>query len=183
MVREDTSVTLSCFDSPPTSSVLVTWKMMSAREDRWSYLLSANCIDGQTDGRSSRVFGGRTFGISADASLIFRAAAAAQGRYSCVIEQDDKKLQERTVLLALIKCRPYNCTITRSLCLNVSDISRYSLLLFCSICHSHAPCHSGQYCETGSSGVSLLRSRLGNVGVSLGWTATHWNLPWHGQSA
>uniref|UniRef100_A0A671SW90 Uncharacterized LOC107700151 n=1 Tax=Sinocyclocheilus anshuiensis TaxID=1608454 RepID=A0A671SW90_9TELE len=103
MVREDTSVSLSCFDSPPTSSVLVTWKMMSAREDRWSYLLSANCIDGQTDGRSSRVFGGRTFGISADASLIFRAAAAAQGRYSCVIEQDDKKLQERIVLLGLIK--------------------------------------------------------------------------------
>uniref|UniRef100_A0A673LA01 Uncharacterized LOC107717418 n=1 Tax=Sinocyclocheilus rhinocerous TaxID=307959 RepID=A0A673LA01_9TELE len=103
MVREDTSVTLSCFDSPPTTSVLVTWKMMSAREDRWSYLLSANCIDGQTDGRSSRVFGGRTFGISADASLIFRAAAAAQGHYSCVIEQDDKKLQERIVLLGLIK--------------------------------------------------------------------------------
>ncbi|XP_048007933.1 g6f-like isoform X4 [Megalobrama amblycephala] len=103
MVREDTSVTLSCFDSPPTSSVLVTWKMMSAREDRWSYLLSANCIDGQTDGRSSREFGGRTFEISADASLIFRAAAAVQGHYSCVIEQDDKKLQERIVLLALIK--------------------------------------------------------------------------------
>ncbi|XP_016387588.1 uncharacterized protein LOC107723467 [Sinocyclocheilus rhinocerous] len=103
MVREDTSVTLSCFDSPPTSSVLVTWKMMSTREDRWSYLLSATCIDGQTDGRSSRVFGGRTFEISADASLIFRAAEAAQGRYSCVIEQDDKKLQERIVLLALIK--------------------------------------------------------------------------------
>lgn len=168
MVREDTSVTLSCFDSPPTSSVLVTWKMMSTSEDRWSYLLSANCIDGQTDGRSSRVFGGRTFGISADASLIFRAAAAAQGRYSCVIEQDDKKLQERTVLLALIKCRQYNCTITHSSCLNVSDISRYSLLLFCSICHSHAPCHSGQYCETDSSGVSLLCSHLGNMGVSLG---------------
>ncbi|KAK7147537.1 hypothetical protein R3I94_010152 [Phoxinus phoxinus] len=103
MVREDSSVTLSCFDSPPKSSVLVTWKMMSAREDRWSYLLSANCIDGQTDGRSSRVFGGRAFGISADASLIFRAKAASQGRYSCVIEQDDKKLQERIVLLALIK--------------------------------------------------------------------------------
>ncbi|XP_051720981.1 g6f-like isoform X3 [Ctenopharyngodon idella] len=103
MVREDTSVTLSCFDSPPTSSVLVTWKMMSAKEDRWSYLLSASCIDGQTDGRSSRVFGGRTFEISADASLIFRAAAAVQGQYSCVIEQNDKKLQERIVLLALIK--------------------------------------------------------------------------------
>ncbi|XP_056097851.1 g6f-like isoform X3 [Rhinichthys klamathensis goyatoka] len=103
MVREDSSVTLSCFDSPPKSSVLVTWKMMSAREDRWSYLLSANCIDGQTNGRSSRVFGGRTFEISADASLIFRAAAPSQGRYSCVIEQDNKKLQERIVLLALIK--------------------------------------------------------------------------------
>jgi len=108
MVREDSSVTLSCFDSPPKSSVLVSWKMMSAREDRWSYLLSANCIDGQTDGRSSRVFGGKTFEISADASLIFRAAASSQGRYSCVIEQDDKKLQERIVLLALIKCRLYN---------------------------------------------------------------------------
>ncbi|XP_043117718.1 g6f-like isoform X2 [Puntigrus tetrazona] len=107
MVREDTSVTLSCFDSPPTSSVLVTWKMMSAGEDRWSYLLSANCIDGQTDGRSSRVFGGRMFGISADASLNFRAAAASQGLYSCVTEQDDKKLQERIVFLALIKRRPY----------------------------------------------------------------------------
>uniref|UniRef100_A0A8C1A9R7 G6f-like n=1 Tax=Cyprinus carpio carpio TaxID=630221 RepID=A0A8C1A9R7_CYPCA len=103
VVREDTSVTLSCFDSPPTSSVLVSWKMMTMREDRWSYLLSANCIDGQTDGRSSKVFGGRTFEISADASLVFRAAADAQGRYSCVIEQDDKKLQERVVLLALIK--------------------------------------------------------------------------------
>uniref|UniRef100_A0A8C2K1X0 G6f-like n=1 Tax=Cyprinus carpio TaxID=7962 RepID=A0A8C2K1X0_CYPCA len=103
VVREDTSVTLSCFDSPPTSSVLVSWKMMTMREDRWSYLLSANCIDGKTDGRSSKVFGGRTFEISADASLVFRAAADAQGRYSCVIEQDDKKLQERVVLLALIK--------------------------------------------------------------------------------
>lgn len=111
MVREDSSVTLSCFDSPPKSSVLVTWKMMSAREDRWLYLLSANCIDGQTDGRSSKVFGGRTFEISADASLIFRAAAASQGRYACVIEQDDKKLQERIVLLALIKCRLHNPTM------------------------------------------------------------------------
>lgn len=170
MVREDTSVTLSCFDSPPTSSVLVTWKMMSAREDRWSYLLSANCIDGQTDGRSSRVFGGRTFEISADASLIFRAAAAVQGHYSCVIEQNDKKLQERIVLLALIKCRLHNLTMhsPHSSCLNVSDISRHSLALFCSNCHSHAPCHSGQYSETGSSGVSRLRGCLGNVGVFLG---------------
>uniref|UniRef100_A0A8C1JA58 G6f-like n=1 Tax=Cyprinus carpio TaxID=7962 RepID=A0A8C1JA58_CYPCA len=103
IVRENTSVTLSCFDSPPTSSVRVTWKMMSAREDRWSYLLSANCIDGQTDGRGSIMFGGRMFGISADASLTFRATAADQGRYSCVIEKDDKKLQERIVLLSLIK--------------------------------------------------------------------------------
>ncbi|KAL0172318.1 hypothetical protein M9458_032629, partial [Cirrhinus mrigala] len=102
IVREDTSVTLSCFDSPPTSSVLVTWKMISAREDRWSYLLSANCIDGKTK-ECLKLFGDRTFEISADASLIFRATAAAQGRYSCVVEQDDKKLQERTVLLALIK--------------------------------------------------------------------------------
>lgn len=167
VVREDTSVTLSCFDSPPTSSVLVSWKMMTMREDRWSYLLSANCIDGQTDGRGSIMFGGRMFGISADASLTFRATAADQGRYSCVIEQDDKKLQERIVLLSLIKCKSHNCTTTRSSCLNVSDISRYSLLLFCSICHSHAPCHSEQYCETGSSGVALLHSLLGNVGVSL----------------
>ncbi|KAK2903211.1 hypothetical protein Q8A67_007924 [Cirrhinus molitorella] len=103
IVREDQSVTLSCFDSPPTSSVLVTWKMMSPREDRWSYLLSVNCIDGHTDGHSSEVFAGRTFEISTDASLIFRAASAVQGRYSCVVEQNDKKLQERIVLLALIK--------------------------------------------------------------------------------
>ncbi|KAI2655326.1 hypothetical protein H4Q32_017703 [Labeo rohita] len=102
IVREDTSVTLSCFDSPPTSSVMVVWKMMSAREDHWSYLLSANCIDGKTKGRSI-LFGGRTFEISADASLIFRAAPAAQGRYSCVVQEDHKNLQERTVLLVLIK--------------------------------------------------------------------------------
>ncbi|KTF88810.1 hypothetical protein cypCar_00012696, partial [Cyprinus carpio] len=49
------------------------------------------------------MFGGRMFGISADASLTFRATAADQGRYSCVIEKDDKKLQERIVLLSLIK--------------------------------------------------------------------------------
>ncbi|XP_068069960.2 g6f-like isoform X3 [Danio rerio] len=103
MAREDTSVTISCFKSPPTSSIMVTWKMMSVREDRWSYLLSANCIDGQTDGRRSRVFEGRTFEISADASLNFIAAVATQRRYSCVVEQDDKKLQEKIVLLALVK--------------------------------------------------------------------------------
>ncbi|XP_026140362.1 uncharacterized protein LOC113116418 [Carassius auratus] len=105
-----THLSLSCFDSPPTSSVLVTWKMTAAREDRWSYLLSANCIDGQTDGRSSRVFGGRKFGISADASLTFRAAAAVQGRYSCVIEQ-------RIVLLGLIKCM---CLISLGILLSFS---------------------------------------------------------------
>lgn len=118
IVREDTSVTLSCFDSPPTSSVMVVWKMMSAREDHWSYLLSANCIDGKTKGRSI-LFGGRTFEISADASLIFRAAPAAQGRYSCVVQEDHKNLQERTVLLVLIKCRPHNHTTTHSSFFNV----------------------------------------------------------------
>ncbi|XP_052474577.1 g6f-like isoform X5 [Carassius gibelio] len=102
VAREDTSVILSCFDSPPTSSVMVTWKMMTTREDRWTYLLSAKCTDGQTDG-SSIESGGRTFEISADASLIFRATAAAQGHYACEIKQDDKKLHERVVLLALIK--------------------------------------------------------------------------------
>ncbi|XP_067304964.1 g6f-like isoform X2 [Pseudorasbora parva] len=103
MVREDTSVTLSCFDSPPTSSVLVTWKIMSASKDRWSFLLSANYIDGQTDGRTSGDLAGKTFKITADASLVFRATAHAQGSYSCVIKQGDKKLRERIILLALIK--------------------------------------------------------------------------------
>lgn len=103
MAHEGASVTLSCFDSPPSSSVLVTWKVMPVGGDRWSYVLSVKCNHGCTDGHKSIVFEDRTLEISADASLIFNASAP--GLYNCVIEHGDKKLQEKTVLLALVKCR------------------------------------------------------------------------------
>ncbi|XP_051574160.1 uncharacterized protein LOC127452603 isoform X2 [Myxocyprinus asiaticus] len=103
MVREGTSVTLSCFDSPLTSSVMVIWNVMSAGKDTWSNLISANCNQRQTDRQNSAVFGGETFEICADASLSFNATASTQGLYSCVIKQGYKKLQERIVLLGLIK--------------------------------------------------------------------------------
>ncbi|XP_056619539.1 g6f-like isoform X2 [Triplophysa dalaica] len=101
MAHEGESATLSCFESPPTSSVLVTWKVMPVGGDRWSYLLSAKCNDGRTEGYKSIVFENSTFEISTDASLIFKASAP--GIYNCVIKHGDKNLQEKTVLLALVK--------------------------------------------------------------------------------
>ncbi|XP_057196842.1 g6f-like isoform X2 [Triplophysa rosa] len=101
MAHEGASATLSCFESPPASSVLVTWKVMPVEGDRWSYLLSAKCNHGWTDGHKSIVFEDRTFEISTDASLIFKASAP--GLYNCVIEHGDKRQQEKTVLLALVK--------------------------------------------------------------------------------
>lgn len=102
MAHEGESATLSCFESPPASSVLVTWKVMPVGGEHWSYLLSAKCNHGRTDGYESIVFENRTFEISTDASLIFKASAP--GIYNCVIEHGDKNLQEKTVLLALVKC-------------------------------------------------------------------------------
>ncbi|XP_073728152.1 g6f-like isoform X2 [Misgurnus anguillicaudatus] len=100
MVREGESITLSCFDSPPASSVMLTWKVRSVGGNRWSDLFSKVSPDSRRV-HISMVFEGRTFEITTNGSLIFKAATPEL--YNCLIEGGDKKQQQKTVLLTLVK--------------------------------------------------------------------------------
>ncbi|XP_065102192.2 g6f-like isoform X2 [Paramisgurnus dabryanus] len=100
MVREGASISLSCFNSLPASSVLLTWKVKSVGGKRWSNLISKVSPDLRRVHMSVK-FEGRTFEITSNVSLTFKAATPEL--YNCLIERGDGEQQQKTVLLTLVK--------------------------------------------------------------------------------
>ncbi|KAI4890330.1 hypothetical protein NFI96_018353, partial [Prochilodus magdalenae] len=102
MVKEGTLVTLPCSDGPAKLTERVTWMVMRSDQTRWTSLLSFNTSTGPA-GKLLSSTSSRTFEVFEDVSLQFTATATDGGRYSCLMQQRGGKLNERIILLALLK--------------------------------------------------------------------------------
>uniref|UniRef100_A0A8C7CIX9 G6f-like n=1 Tax=Oncorhynchus kisutch TaxID=8019 RepID=A0A8C7CIX9_ONCKI len=97
-------VTLPCVDWPLTGSVSINWKMKSPGVDHWKLVLSANKrqqFSGAASKASMRLVDSN-FQETADFSLLFVPKMEDKGRYSCLIKQQEKKLREKIILLAIL---------------------------------------------------------------------------------
>ncbi|XP_062847685.1 g6f-like [Trichomycterus rosablanca] len=105
LVREGTAVALSCSDATPTDIKQVTWLMMPPEDKQWMVLLSVNITTKMAMAiwRKLVQLGSRTMEISEDVALRFTATVRDGGHYSCQMHQGDGRLEERIVLLALVK--------------------------------------------------------------------------------
>ncbi|KAM9512933.1 g6f-like isoform 8-T8 [Salvelinus alpinus] len=95
-------VTLPCVDWPLTGSVSINWKMKS--ENHWKLVLSANerqQFSGAASKASMRLVDSN-FQETGDFSLLFVPKMEDKGRYSCLIIQQQKKLREKIILLAVL---------------------------------------------------------------------------------
>ncbi|XP_038850436.1 g6f-like [Salvelinus namaycush] len=95
-------VTLPCVDWPLTGSVSINWKMKS--ENHWKLVLSANerqQFSGAASKASMRLVDSN-FQETGDFSLLFVPKMEDMGRYSCLIIQQQKKLREKIILLAVL---------------------------------------------------------------------------------
>ncbi|XP_029535327.1 uncharacterized protein LOC115140948 isoform X2 [Oncorhynchus nerka] len=97
-------VTLPCVDWPLTGSVSINWKMKSPSVDHWKLVLSANerqQFSGAASKASMRLVDSN-FQETGDFSLLFIPKMEDKGRYSCLIIQQQKKLREKIILLAVL---------------------------------------------------------------------------------
>ncbi|XP_052350439.1 uncharacterized protein LOC118377033 isoform X2 [Oncorhynchus keta] len=97
-------VTLPCVDWPLTGSVSINWKMKSPGVDHWKLVLSANerqQFSGAASKASMRLVDSN-FQETGDFSLLFVPKMEDKGRYSCLIKQQEKKLREKIILLAIL---------------------------------------------------------------------------------
>ncbi|XP_064804179.1 uncharacterized protein LOC135522125 isoform X1 [Oncorhynchus masou masou] len=97
-------VTLPCVDWPLTGSVSINWKMKSPSVDHWKLVLSANerqQFSGAASKASMRLVDSN-FQETGDFSLLFIPKMEDKGRYSCLIIQQQKKLREKIILLAIL---------------------------------------------------------------------------------
>ncbi|XP_070978951.1 uncharacterized protein [Oncorhynchus clarkii lewisi] len=97
-------VTLPCVDWPLTGSVSIHWKMKSPSVDHWKLVLSANerqQFSGAASKASMRLVDSN-FQETGDFSLLFIPKMEDKGRYSCLIIQQQKKLREKIILLAIL---------------------------------------------------------------------------------
>ncbi|CAB1334209.1 unnamed protein product [Coregonus sp. 'balchen'] len=98
------AVTLPCVDWPLTGSVNINWKMKSPGVDHWKLVLSANerqQFSGAASKASMRLVDSH-FQETGDFSLLFIPKMEDKGRYSCLIKQQEKKLREKIILLAVL---------------------------------------------------------------------------------
>ncbi|KAJ8392937.1 hypothetical protein AAFF_G00071410 [Aldrovandia affinis] len=97
-------VTLGCSDWPLKGSVNLNWLWKPHGRDSWSLVLSAN------NSKETRVGASKAdmrladpnFQRSGDFSLYFKPRASDGGRYSCWIQQGEKKLMQRITLLTIL---------------------------------------------------------------------------------
>ncbi|XP_064864946.1 uncharacterized protein LOC115114502 isoform X3 [Oncorhynchus nerka] len=97
-------VTLPCVDWPLTGSVSINWKIKSPGVDHWKLVLSANerqQFSGAASKASMRLVDSN-FQETGDFSLLFVPKMEDKGRYSCLIKQQEKKLREKIILLAIL---------------------------------------------------------------------------------
>ncbi|XP_034029538.1 g6f-like [Thalassophryne amazonica] len=104
ITREDTPTLLVCTDTMMTSTTEVNWRMKSHISDDWKLVLLAN-IKRDFSASASMAnmhLADKNFQDSGDFSLACLPKMEDIGLYSCLIKQQDRKLKEKTILLAII---------------------------------------------------------------------------------
>ncbi|XP_073341705.1 g6f-like isoform X2 [Pagrus major] len=105
VAREGTPITLICTDKTVRGAVAINWMVKSSGADEWNLVLSAN--EGNTfSGGASKASMRLTdpnFQDTGVFSLFFLPKMEDGGLYSCLIKQQERKLKERIILLAVLK--------------------------------------------------------------------------------
>ncbi|XP_071765677.2 g6f-like [Centroberyx gerrardi] len=100
----DKPTTLVCVDKAVKGGVAINWMMKSLGEDEWKLVLSANERKEFSGGASkaSMRLTDTNFQDTGNFSLLFLPKMEDQGLYSCLIMQQERKLREKIILLAIL---------------------------------------------------------------------------------
>ncbi|KAM4581380.1 g6f-like isoform 2-T2 [Odontesthes bonariensis] len=107
VVEENTPATLGCTDTTMRGDISINWKKLHGNE--WKLVLSAsekNNFSGSASKASMRL-ADSNFQDTGNFSLFFIPKMEDNGFYSCLIKQNERKVKERIVLLAVLAVKIY----------------------------------------------------------------------------
>ncbi|XP_036394553.1 g6f-like [Megalops cyprinoides] len=124
-----TPVTLACSDWPLRGSVKLNWYWKPDGLDSWSLVMSASERQQFLGGASKRDMrlADSNFQKSGDFSLFFNPRSKDGGRYSCLIEQGERKLRQKIILLVILTVKvipPQPIPEDSTLCL-ITEVSSH----------------------------------------------------------
>lgn len=104
VARVGSPTTLVCTDSTKRGAIAINWMMKSLGEDEWKLVLSANERKEFSGGASkaSMRLTDPNFQDTGVFSLFFLPKMEDRGLYSCLIQQQERKLKEKIILLAVL---------------------------------------------------------------------------------
>ncbi|XP_028280248.1 g6f-like isoform X2 [Parambassis ranga] len=105
VAREGSATTLTCRDTGVTGAVEINWLVKSPDVDEWKLLLTASqhkTFSGGASKASMRLLD-PNFQDTGVFSLSFLPSVGDSGLYSCLIKQQERKLKEKIILLAILK--------------------------------------------------------------------------------
>ncbi len=110
VVKEGMSTTLFCTEATVRGAVDINWKMKSLGADDWTLVISANDRKKFHGGawKASMQLTDPNFQDTGVFSLFFTPKMEDGGLYSCLIRQQERKLKERIILLAILTGRKIN---------------------------------------------------------------------------
>ncbi|KAM3615111.1 uncharacterized protein V6R79_023381 [Siganus canaliculatus] len=104
VARQDMPTTLVCTDTAVRGAVVLNWMVKSLEVDDWKLLLSSSGSRQFTGGASkaSMRLTDQNFQDTGVFSLSFLPKMEDRGLYSCMVKQQEKRLKERIILLAIL---------------------------------------------------------------------------------
>lgn len=110
VAREDMPTTLVCTDTTVSGAVAINWMVKSLGADEWKLVLSARETDRFSGGalKPSMRLTDPNFHDTGVFSLFLLPKLEDRGLYLCLIKQQEKKLKERKILLAILTGRTIN---------------------------------------------------------------------------
>lgn len=105
MAKAGTAVTLPCTDPAVRGPVSVNWKVQLTGMDEWKLVLLADDRTGfsGTSIKASMQLADANFRHTGVFSLSLLPETEDSGLYSCLIKQQQRRLKERIILLAILK--------------------------------------------------------------------------------
>lgn len=104
VAKKGTSTTLPCIDATVKGAVSINWMVKSRAADEWMLVLLAN-EKGEFAGVATKASIRLTdpkFQDTGVFSLFFIPKIEDEGLYTCLIKQEERKLKERIILLAIL---------------------------------------------------------------------------------
>ncbi|XP_026173276.1 g6f-like isoform X2 [Mastacembelus armatus] len=104
VAREGAPTTLVCNDPTVSGAVAINWMVKSPGANKWKLVLSASETKEFSGGASktSMRLTDPNFQDTGNFSLLFLPKMEDMGFYSCLIKQQERKLKERIILLAIL---------------------------------------------------------------------------------